>query len=143
MTQSHIQTVLRLYEAFGQRDLDTIRAAFAPDAVTEQAANLPWQGRHIGPDGFVAFIGNLLSHLDTVVETEQIFDAGDAIVQVGHTRGRGLAEGNEFKVREIHVWRFGEDGLVTSFQILIDAPAMRAALAGETVGLADASGGTP
>lgn len=130
MTTSDVKTVLSLYEAFARRDLDTIRAAFAEEAVTEQSSLLPWGGRHIGPDGFVAFLGTLLSHIEPTLEIGPVFDAGDVVVQIGHTRGRVLAHGNEYRVPEVHTWRL-QDGKVTAFRAWVDVPAMRAALAGE------------
>ncbi|MBF8184310.1 nuclear transport factor 2 family protein [Nonomuraea sp. K274] len=81
MSNSDIETVRRIYDAFARRDLDAIRAAIAADAVIEQSSVLPWGGRHIGPDGLAAFLGTLLSHVDPTLEVDQIFDAGDAIIQ--------------------------------------------------------------
>ncbi len=49
------------------------------------------------------------------------------MVQIGRTRGRVRATGNEFDVPETHVWTV-EDGRVTRFESYIDTPKMREAL---------------
>lgn len=63
---------------------------------------------------------------------EQLIDAGDHIVEIGHSRGTVLAHGNTFRVREIHTWTL-RDSLVTSYRVYVDTPAMLAALRGETI----------
>ncbi|TDV57876.1 nuclear transport factor 2 family protein [Actinophytocola oryzae] len=131
-TRTDLEIVSGLYEAFGVRDLDTIRAAIAPDFTMTQTDRLPWGGTHRGPDGFFGFLGTLLSHLEPTLEIEALYDAGDHIVEVGHTTGTVLAHGNTFRLREIHTWTL-RDGLVTSYHVYVDTPAMTAALRGETV----------
>jgi ketosteroid isomerase-like protein len=48
-------------------------------------------------------------------------------VQIGRTRGAAHSTAKSFDAREIHIWRFG-DGLVVSFEVLVDTPEMVAAL---------------
>lgn len=127
--KTDLEIVQGLYDAFARRDLDTIRAAIAPDFVMSQTDLLPWGGTRHGPDGFFAFLGTLLSHVDTNVEIEQLIDAGDHVVEIGHTRGKVLAHGNEFRIRELHAWTL-RAGLVTSYRVYVDVPAMLAALHG-------------
>lgn len=129
MPNTDLDTLRGAYDAFARRDLDAIKAALHPDFVMEQAAPLPWAGTRSGPEGFFAFLGSLLSHIDPVLEIEELYDAGDRIVQVGHTTGTVLASGRAFRVREVHVWQV-RDGLLASFTVYIDAAAMRAALEG-------------
>ncbi len=130
-TMDNVALVRGLYEAFARRDLDAIRAVLAPDVVVEQTSALPWGGRRVGVEGFEAFIGSLLSHLDTTLEIGEFLDAGDHVVEIGHTRGRVLASGTGFRLREVHVWGV-RDGKVVSYRAYVDAPGMLAALAGQT-----------
>ncbi|HTF54126.1 MAG TPA: nuclear transport factor 2 family protein [Pseudonocardia sp.] len=127
MASSDLEIMRGVYDAFARRDLDTIRAAIHPDFVMEQSTALPWGGVRHGPDGFFAFLGALLSHVDPTVAIEDLFDAGDHVVQVGHTSGTVLDTGAPFRAREVHVWQL-RDGLITSYRVLIDVPAMLAAL---------------
>lgn len=129
MSTTDLELVREAYTAFARRDLDAIKAALHPEFVMEQSADLPWAGTRSGPDGFFAFLGSLLSYIDPVLEVEDLYDAGDRIVQVGHTTGTVLAGGASFRVREVHVWRV-VDGQLAAFTVYVDAAAMRAALAG-------------
>jgi ketosteroid isomerase-like protein len=130
---SDVEIVRELYAAFARRDLDFIRAALHPDFVMEQSDLLPWGGRRHGLDGFFAFLGTLLSHVAPTVETEALFDAGDHVVQVGVTHGTVLAHGTPFRLREIHAWQLRE-GMITSYRVYVDVPAMVAALEGRPAG---------
>lgn len=130
---SDVETVREVYAAFARRDLDSIRAAIHPDFVMEQSDRLPWGGRRHGADGFFAFLGTLLSHVAPTVETEALFDAGDHVVQVGFTHGTVLAHGTPFRLREVHAWQL-RAGLITSYRVYVDVPAMVAALDGALPG---------
>lgn len=130
MTTSSITFCQNLYDAFARRDLDTILATVTAETVIEQSPGLPWSGTHRGTDGVTAFFGTLLGHLETELDVEDLFDAGDAVVQVGRTRGRILANGNQFDVREIHLLEIRDQKLI-SLRVWVDVPAMQAALAGK------------
>ena len=132
MASEDILTVRDIYAAFARRDIAALRDALAPETAIEVSEGLPWSGSHKGPDGLVAFLGELFSHLELQLEIEDIIDAGGVILQVGHTSGRVLANGTEFRARELHSWRF-EDGKLVAFRVWVDVPTMQAALAGEQV----------
>lgn len=128
MADTELDIVRGAYDAFARRDLDAIKAALHPDFVMEQnAAALPWAGTRSGPEGFFAFLGSLLSYVDPVLEIDDLYAAGDRLVQVGHTTGTVLATGTSFRVREVHVWQV-RDGQLAAFTVYIDAAAMQAAL---------------
>jgi uncharacterized protein len=131
MPTTDLDTLRDLYAAFARRDLDTIRAAIHPDFVMHQSEALPWGGTRRGPDGFFAFLGSLLSYIEPTLETEELYDAGDHVVQVGYTTGVVHANGAPFRAREVHVWQLRE-GRLSSYQVYIDTAAMLAALHGDT-----------
>lgn len=127
MSQSDLEIVRDLYAAFERRDLDTIRAAIHPDFVMEQSAALPWGGQRHGPDGFLAFLGALLSYVAPTVDRDDLYDSGDHIVQVGYSHGTVLANGAPFRAREVHVWQL-RDGKIIAYHVHVDVDAIRAAL---------------
>jgi len=134
VTSTNVEVVRKLYAAYANRELDTILSVTTDETVVEQDAGLPWGGRHTGPDGFLAFLGTLASHVDAHLEIGDIYDAGaDTVIEVGYTKGHVLANGTEFRAREIHKWQFREDGKLASFTVWVDVPAMQAALDGEPV----------
>jgi ketosteroid isomerase-like protein len=128
MNVRDVDTIRSVYDAFARRDLDIIHSSLAPDVVIEQPEVLPWGGRYKGHDGFDAFIGALLRRVEPNVEVGELVDAGDHIVQIGRGRGRILANGGSYDVREIHVWGF-HDGRITSFTVYLDTATLAAALA--------------
>ncbi|MFC9693586.1 nuclear transport factor 2 family protein [Kribbella sp. NPDC056951] len=125
---SNVQLVTNLYEAYGRGDLDAIRSYLAPDVVMTQSEQLPWGGRYLGPDGFFEFLGKLNGYLDARLEVDDVFDAGDTIVEIGYTVGTVRASGARFRARESHLITLREQRIVR-FQVLVDVPAMLAALA--------------
>ncbi|MFG1709673.1 nuclear transport factor 2 family protein [Nonomuraea sp. M3C6] len=127
MSYSNLEIMRGLYAAFAVRDLETISAAIHPEFVMRQSELLPWGGRRQGPEGFLAFLGTLLSHLDPALDIEALYDAGDHVVQVGHSHGTVIADGTPYRVPEVHIWQL-RDGLITAYQVYVDVPAMLDAL---------------
>ena len=126
--QSDIEHVWALYRSFENRDLEACLAAFHPQIVVEQSPDLPWGGRHEGRDGLGAFLLKLAGTIDSSLTIEQLYSAGDKVVQTGRTAGTVLATGAVFDIPEVHILTMS-DGLVIRFEALIDTPAMLAALA--------------
>ena len=124
---SNVEIVTDLYAAYQSGDLDAIRARLAADLVVAQSPGLPWSGAYHGTDGFFQFIGMLLSHIETEVHTEHIYDAGDAVVQVGRTVGRIRANGATFDAPEVHVLTL-RDSKIVHFQVYVDVDQMLSAL---------------
>jgi uncharacterized protein len=119
--------VAGFYRAIAERDLDTALAMIDPSIRIRQTDELPWGGEYEGLDGYAEFFGKLLGTITSRVEVEEIFEAGDHVVEIGRTRGTVNATGATFDVREVHVWEL-RDGKAVSFHAYIDTPAMLAAL---------------
>jgi ketosteroid isomerase-like protein len=130
MSAIEVDTIRDLYTAFERRDLDTIRAAIPPDFTMWQSELLPWGGHRRGPDGFFAFLGSLLSYVESNVEISALYSSGQHVVQMGHTTGTVHAHGNTFRVPEVHIWQV-RAGRPVSYEVHLDTPAMLAALRGE------------
>ena len=71
---------------------------------------------------------NLVGATDSVVTPEQLFAAGDEVVQIGRTAGTVRSNGAAFDVPECHIWTV-HDGLVTEARFYVDSAAMLEALA--------------
>jgi ketosteroid isomerase-like protein len=122
-----IETVRRIYDAFARGDLEAVMNECAADAVITQDPALPWGGRFVGRDGIAEFASKLIGSIDSKVETEQLFQAGDHVVQQGRTKGTVRHNGAAYDIPECHVWTL-RDGVVVSAEFYIDSPAMLAAL---------------
>lgn len=127
MSESNVDTVRRMYDAFGARDADVMQELFAADVEVSQASELPWGGEYRGHDGAFTFLLKLTEHIDSQVAIESLFAAGDRVVQTGRTRGTVRANGAPFDVAEVHLWQL-RDGQVVRFEAYIDTPAMLEAL---------------
>ena len=127
MSAENVTTVRNLYDAYSRRDVAAISAALAPDIELTQTEQLPWGGQYRGHDGAMRFFGTLVAHLDSQVDLERVFAAGDRVVATGHTRGTVRATGKRFDVPVAHVYAL-ELGKVTRIEFYIDTPLMLAAL---------------
>jgi ketosteroid isomerase-like protein len=117
----------RGYRAMAEGDVETVLAMVDPSITIWQTEVLPWGGRYEGIDGFAEFFGKLRGTITSKVTVEQIFEAGDHVVEVGRTRGTVNATGAQFDVAEVHIWEL-RHGKAVSFRAYIDTPAMLAAL---------------
>src|SRR4028119_1999425 len=93
MSAENVTTVRNLYDAYSRRDVPAISAALAPDIELTQTEQLPWGGQYRGHDGAMRFFGTLVAHLESHVDLERVFAAGDRVVATGHTRGPVRATG--------------------------------------------------
>jgi ketosteroid isomerase-like protein len=118
-----IDIVHRVYEAFAARDLDAVLAVSSHDVVLQQHDALPWGGRYVGRDGVAEFFVKLVGTIDSRVTPEEIFAAGNRVVQYGRTQGRVRTSGVEFDIPECHVFTIDDDK-ITSVDFYIDSETM-------------------
>jgi ketosteroid isomerase-like protein len=119
--------VAAVYEAMAAADLEGVLALCAPELTITQTEALPWGGRYSGRDGVIEFVTKLITTIESTVTHDEIFEAGDRVVQRGRTAGTVRATGVEFDVPEVHVWTL-KDGKLVAAEFYIDTPAMLAAL---------------
>jgi ketosteroid isomerase-like protein len=72
--------------------------------------------------------GKLNTYLDDHVAIERVIDGGDRIAVIGRGSGTIKSTGRDFDVSIMHLWGF-QDGLAVRLEIVLDVPAMQAALA--------------
>lgn len=116
----HKETVQEMYAAFGRGDVSAILERLAPDIEWEYDASpteVPWlqprQGRS-GAAEFFASLANLEFHR---FEPRMILEEGTTVVVLvdieATVRKTGLRVA---EIDEVHIWHFGDDGLVTRFR---------------------------
>jgi uncharacterized protein len=118
-----LEVVAAIYDAFARKDLEAVLTLTSPDIVVTQDPALPWGGRFEGHDGLGRFVMALLGSIDSAVTIEDMFQAGDHVVQHGRTAGTVRSNGASFDIPECHVWRV-EDGVAVEAQYFIDSSAM-------------------
>ena len=120
---SNIEIIQELYEAFATDGLDRVIELCDPECVVTQDDALPWGGRHEGLDGVATFGVLLGGTVQSVVTSDELFEAGDRVIQYGRSRGTALSNGATFDIPEVHIWTL-RDGRVIAAEFYIDTPAM-------------------
>jgi ketosteroid isomerase-like protein len=118
VTEHPNATALRhVYAAFGEGDLPTVLAAFAPDAVFHVRGNGPMAGDHKGHEAITAVLvhGFELTGGTQRIEVRDIFADAEHGVAVTFETATRAADGAKLEVAETHLIRFGPDGLATDF----------------------------
>lgn len=125
---SHLETVRKIYEAFGRGDLDTITAALAADCQWEhwsdnsaQKAGVPWLQPRVGPAQVREFF-ELLGQMAQVREfSVRRLMAGDqavvAEIEIGLAVGGGATV---LRDEELHLWVFDATGKVCAMRHYVD-----------------------
>lgn len=130
MPTEHEELIRNVYDAYARRDVVAALSRFSPEVEFIQTDLLPWGGSYQGIEGAKSSLGKLMAHVDSRVEIEETFSAGDHVVVIGRTRGTVRATGAAFDVRVAHVWTV-IDGSIRRFEAYIDTPAMLSALASQ------------
>jgi len=127
MSQSNVESIQALYRAFLKRELMTILSLVDSGIEIRQTELLPWGGTYKGLGGLKDFFGKLLENLNSKVEFSQWIEAGDAVVAIGRSHGKVLANGNDFEIAVVHVWHL-RDGKAVRFEPYVDVATMLKAL---------------
>ena len=141
MERSPLDVVTDIYDAFARQDFRAVLDLVDASIVVTQDPALPWGGRFVGHEGFGAFALNLLTHIDSAVTVESMFQAGDTVVQFGRTAGTTRSTGTQFDMRECHIWTVRE-GRAVAAQFFIESDTMLRALAAPATGDPDTSSAT-
>jgi uncharacterized protein len=122
---SNVQTVQRMYQAFGSGNMDAFFECLTSDIVWQSryTRDVPVGGVFKGFDGIKNFLGLLNTHLDMLDFAPGEFLAGEeCVVVLGSERVRTKGTGVEYTNEWVHTFRF-RDGKVANFQGSNDAAA--------------------
>lgn len=125
---SNIEVVRRAYEAFTNRDVDTVLVLLDPQVVWGQPEALPWGGTYRGPQEVLEFFGRVNEHIEGIwVDGEEYLEADSTVVVLGWVRGTARRTGMPFAVRLAHVWKL-RNGKISWFYNFVDTAALLAAI---------------
>lgn len=117
---SHQQTVQRIYQAFGAGDVPAILALLAEDVDWEYgggSTDVPWLQPRRGRTAVGGFFDALRAIDFQAFTPHTFFESGQTVVVLidldatVRTTGKRVVEEDE-----VHIWRFGDDGLVARFR---------------------------
>src|SRR4051794_30607800 len=102
-TQSNIEIVQAIYDAYGTKNVDALLAPLHDDFQISASDPLPWGGTFNGRDGMMEFIGKISSFIDSRVDVDEMVEAGDHVIAIGRSAGTIKATGKEYSVRLVDV----------------------------------------
>jgi hypothetical protein len=123
MSQTNVDLIRSLYEAFARGDGPAILSAMDPGIVWNEAESFPYADRnpYVGPmavaEGVFGRIGAEWDQFQVI--PGGILDAGDTVVALGRYTGTYKATGKKMNAQFAHVWRVS-GGKVTAFQQYTD-----------------------
>ena len=133
MTTQHntnVQSVQRLYEAYGRGDIDGVLAELADDvdwAAEAASRSLPWYGPFRGKDEVPRFFKEIASNIEITEFDLVSFTANDTdVVAIVHWTYSVPATGKTASMYMQHWWRFA-DGKIVFFRGSEDTEQSRAA----------------
>jgi len=114
------ETVQEMYAAFGRGDVAAILEHLSPNVEWEYGASpseVPWLQRRQGRAGaaeFFASLGELEFHR---FEPKALLETGTIVVALVDVDATVRKTETRFEeLDEVHIWHFGEDGLVARFR---------------------------
>lgn len=132
MTTTPIETVKKIYEAFGRGDFPVILEHLSDDVVWEYGtidSGVPWLAHRRGRRGAAEFFATLQTLNITRFEINDIVGGGNVVVGLINIDMTVKATGKTIEERdEVHVWRFDERGRVVRFRHVVDTLAHARAL---------------
>ena len=123
MSGENVAVVRGIYDAFAAGDVPGVLGRMAPDIVWNEANNFPYAdgNPYVGPEAVAnGVFARCVSEWDGFgVAIDEILDAGDTIIALGHYTGTYKATGKPQITQLVHVWRIS-DGKAAGFQQYAD-----------------------
>ena len=136
MSTENVQTVLRVFEAFGRRDNDAVLAAYDPEIEWNMDGYQAWPGKrsYRGVEGLQEFFRDWLQDFDEYTsDALDPIDLGDRVLVTVNDRARGKGSGVSIERYHAQVWTL-RNGLVLRIEVF---DSREAALAAHAPSLAD------
>ena len=123
MSETPMQVVQGIYDAFRAGDVPAVLGRMHEQIQWNEANNFPYAdgNPYIGPEAVLnGVLARCIGEWDGFgVEIDELLDAGDTIVALGHYAGTYKATGKPQRTQLVHVWRVS-DGKATRFQQYAD-----------------------
>lgn len=85
MAPQNVEIIQRIYDAYESQNVDELLAPLHEDFEIRASDELPWGGSFKGTDGMMEFIQKISSHVQSIVDVDELVEAGN------HVRlGQGL-----------------------------------------------------
>jgi ketosteroid isomerase-like protein len=119
VSQENVDQLLRIYEAFGRRDNESVFAEYDPDVEWNMEGYLNWPGKrsYRGVEGVREFFSDWLRDFDDFqADALDPLDLGDRVLFTVHDRASGKGSGVPIERYHAQVWTF-RDGKVVKIEV--------------------------
>lgn len=117
---NHIETVQKIYEAFGKGDIPTILGHLSEDVDWEYGAStpdVPWLVQRRGRDQAAGFFQSLAAIDIHMFTPNAMFASGNIVVTLLDLDATVRATGSRVvEEDEVHIWHFNNQGQVSRFR---------------------------
>mgnify|MGYP001164244963 CR=1 FL=1 len=120
----NVETVRAMYECFARSDIPGILARLAPDVEWEHdwgGEPLKWYRPRRGHAEVLQFFAALADFDFLRFEPAGFLEGGNQVAVPIHLELRVRATGRPIRDLEMHLWTFGDDGLVARFRHFVDS----------------------
>ena len=119
MSAENVALVRGIYDAFGAGDVPGVINRMTPGIIWHEAEDFPYAdgNPYVGPEAVAngVFMRCATEWDGFGVEVDEILDAGETIVALGHYVGTYKVTGKAMRTQLVHVWRI-EGGKAARFQ---------------------------
>jgi ketosteroid isomerase-like protein len=117
MSQENVEIIRRIYDAAARRDSATILSLYDPGVEVDMSRapcrDLVGKRFYHGHDGLRAFYREWNGAWETVEsDVEELIGAGERVVSVETTRGRGVASGAAVELHQCGIWTIRDGRIV-------------------------------
>ena len=127
MASDNVAVMQGIYDAFAAGDVPGVLGRMAPDIIWNEADNFPYAdgNPYVGPAAVAAGVfQRCATEWDGfAVEIDEILDAGDTVIGLGHYTGTYRATGRAMRTQLVHVCRIA-NGKLVRFQQYADTLQM-------------------
>ena len=114
MSQENVEIVRRLFEAVGRHDTEAVLSAYDPNVELDFSggplASLLGDKVYRGHDGVRKLIRDRYEDFEKIEDIcEELIDAGQHVISLVLSRGRGRSSGVDTESRQYGVWTFRDD----------------------------------
>jgi ketosteroid isomerase-like protein len=118
MPQSNMEAVRHAYEAFNRRDFDALLQVVDPEVEWHQFTQFPDRATYRGSEELRdRFLTRQLVEQfgDFRIDIEELVDAGDHIVMIGHIVAHGSASGVPIRLRVVNILEMRDGKVIRAY----------------------------
>ena len=132
MSQENVEIVRRVFEALGRHDTEAILSAYDPNVKVDFSggplASLMGDNVYRGYDGLRKMVRDRYMDFERVEDDcQELIDAGQRVISLVITRGRGRSSGIDSEIRQYGVWTIRNEKIVRIDWFYSRAEALEAA----------------